>query len=234
MQLQLYMWEGARRILLDAHQFYVDQFKTRLLSQFDDIEGQADRFAEGAYERISSSPGHGDIDISEAAEWAYEEAASHYLALTELRKQVLLSGLAGMYHQFDKQLREFIEREMLHYVDHGWTDTHVWKPAGDKVLEILEEFGWLVKSHPFYPLLDALQLVVNVYKHGKGRSLNELSDRYARFVVDPVKAAGYGEWRTILDHEWLTVTDDQFDEFAAAISDFWSAMPERLYYDVTK
>jgi hypothetical protein len=91
-----------------------------------------------------------------------------------------------------------------------------------------------VKSLPFYPLLEALQLVVNVYKHGKGRSLNELSDRYARFVVDPAKAASYGEWRTTLDHEWLTVTDDQFDEFAAAISDFWSTMPERLYYDVTK
>lgn len=25
-----------------------------------------------------------------------------------------------------------------------------------------------------------------------------------------------------------------FDEFADAISDFWSAIPERLYYDVTK
>lgn len=234
MQLQLYMWEGARRIFLDAHRFYVDQLKTRLLSQFDDIEGQADSFAEEAYERIGSSSGHGGFDMSDAADWAYEEAASHYLALTELRKQVLLGGLAGMYHQFDKQLREFIEREMLRYVDHEWTDRHVWKPAGDKVLDILEEFGWRVKSLPFYPLLDALQLVVNVYKHGKGRSLNELNDRYERFVVDPVKVAGYGEWRTTLDHEWLTVTDDQFDEFAAAISDFWSAMPERLYYNVTK
>lgn len=234
MQLQLYMWEGTRRIFLDAHRFYVDQLKTRLLAQFHDIEGQTDRFAEEAYERIGSSPGHGDVDMSDAAEWAYDEAASHYLALTELRKQVLLGGLAGMYHQFDKQLREFIEREMLHYVDHEWTDTHVWKPGGDKVLDILGEFGWRVKSLPFYPLLGALQLVVNVYKHGKGRSLNELSDRYARFVASPVKAAGYGEWRTTLDHEWLTVTDDHFDEFADAISDFWSAMPERLYCDVTK
>jgi len=232
MQLQLYMWEGARRIFLDAHLFYVDQLKTRLLSQFDDIEGMANRFAEEAYERIGSSPGHSEIDMSDAAEWAYEEAASHYLALTELRKQVLLGGLAGIYHQWDKQLREFIEREMLHYVDQEWTNKHVWKPAGDKVLEILEEFSWPVKSQPFYPLLDALQLVVNVYKHGKGRSLNELNDRYPRYVVDPAKAAGFKKWKSPLDHEWLTVTDDQFDEFEAAISDFWSAIPERLYYDV--
>lgn len=233
MQLQLYLWDGARRIFLEAHRFYVDQLKTRLLSQFDDIEGQADRFAEDAYERIGTAPGHGDIDMSDVADWAYDEAASHYLALTNLRKQVLFGGLAGMYHQWDKQLREFIEREMHHYVALDWTDKHVWKPAGDKVLDILEEFGWPVKSLPLYAQIDALQLVVNVYKHGKGRSLTELNGKYPQHVVDPVKAAGYGAWRTTLDHEWLTVTDEQFDMFATAIADFWSAMPERLYADVT-
>ncbi|APR53179.1 hypothetical protein CA223_04420 [Sphingomonas koreensis] len=234
MQPQLYMWEGARRIFLEQHRFYVEQVKTRLLSQFDDLEGQADRFAEETFERFGSAPGHGDVDMADLADAAYEEAASHYLALVELRKQVLLSGLAGMYHQWDKQLREFIERELHHYVDAEWTDKNVWKPSGDKVLDILEAFGWPVKSLPIYALLDALQLVVNVYKHGKGRSLNDLDRKYSHYVVDPVKAAGYGAWRTTLDHEWLTVTDEQFDEFANAVSQFWSQMPERLYYEVPK
>ncbi len=48
-----------------------------------------------------------------------------------------------------------------------------------------------------------------------------------------MKAAGYGAWRTTLDYEWLTVTDEQFDAFAAAIAEFWPALPERLYYDGT-
>ncbi len=59
---------------------------------------------------------------------------------------------------------------MHHYVASDWTDKHVWKPAGDKVLYIAEEFGWPVKSLPLHAQLDALQLVVNVYKHGKGEA----------------------------------------------------------------
>lgn len=232
MQLQLYMWEGARRMFLDQHLFYVEQLKTRLLSQFDDLEGQANRFGEEAYERFGRAPGHGDVDMVDLAEAAHDEAVSHYLALVELRNQVLLGGLAGMYHQWDKQLRKFIEDEMRHYVGAEWTEQHVWKPAGEKVLDILGEFGWPVKSQPFHPMLDALRLVVNVYKHGKGGSLNDLAAKYPAYVVDPIKAAGFGAWRTALDHEWLTVIDEQFDEFADAISQFWAEMPERLYYDV--
>lgn len=232
MQLQLYMWEGGRRIFLEQHRFYVEQLKTRLLSQFDDLEGQADRFGDETFERLGRAPGYGDVDMADLAEAAHDEAVGHYLALADLRKQVLLGGLAGMYHQWDKQLRDFIEREMHHYVGAEWTDKHVWKPAGDRVLDILEEFGWPVKSLPLYALLDALQLVVNVYKHGKGRSLNDLAGKYSRYVVDPVKSAGFGAWRTTLDHAWLTVTDEQFDEFSDAIVQFWSLMPERLYYDV--
>lgn len=37
MLLQLYMWEGIRRIILDAHRLYVDQPKTWLLAQFKEF-----------------------------------------------------------------------------------------------------------------------------------------------------------------------------------------------------
>ncbi len=231
-ELQLYLWSGARAIFLDRHTFYVTQLKSRLLAQFDDLEQEADRFAEESFARMGRVVSYGETDPAEFAEAAYDEAVEHYLALVELRKQVLLGGLAGMYHQFDKQLREFIERELQHEVEPSWMERNLWAPPGDRVLDILEAFGWPVRSLPFYPQIEALQLVVNVYKHGKGRSLKELSEKYPDYVVDPVRAAGFGHWRTALDHEWLTVTDVQLDAFAAAIRDFWQAMPERLTFEV--
>ncbi len=45
---------------------------------------------------MGKASGHGDIDMSDVADRVYEEAASHYLALANLRKQVLLGGLAGV------------------------------------------------------------------------------------------------------------------------------------------
>ena len=91
-----------------------------------------------------------------------------------------------------------------------------------------------MRSLPLYAQLDALQLVVDVYKHGKGRNLSELNARYPQHVVDPIKAAGYEARRTMLDHEWLTVTNHQFSALLAAIGDVWTAVPERLYYEVTE
>lgn len=35
-----------------------------------------------------------------------------------------------------------------------------------------------------------------------------------------------------LGHEALCVSEETFDEMAAAFRDFWAKMPERLYYTI--
>jgi hypothetical protein len=74
-------------------------------------------------------------------------------------------------------------------------------------------------------------LVVNVYKHGKGRSLSDLANLHPEYVKNP-----YAEGRhkfafaeNLLKYEWLTVSADQFDEFATALRSFWQEFPERLF-----
>lgn len=229
---QLYLWDGARRRYLALHDFYVEQVRSRILSQFDDLEGQAQRFTDETYERLGQAPGYGDVDMADIAEAAYDEGVAHYQALSDLRKQVLLGGLAGMFHQWDKTVREHLERELRHDFNADRIEKEIWKATFPDLLDIFVQFGWPVTSQQFYSMLDALQLVVNVYKHGKGRSLTQLADRYGEYVLDPLR-----EWmpkgiELRLDHEWLTVTDAQFAGFAEAIRDFWKEMPERLHFDL--
>lgn len=40
------MWKPKRQSLIDGHVFYVDQANSRLLSQFDNMESEADKAAE--------------------------------------------------------------------------------------------------------------------------------------------------------------------------------------------
>jgi len=232
-QAQLYLWSGARAQFLALHTFYVEQMKSRILAQFDDLKAEADKHGQAAYERIGARFGYGDVDEADVSEAAYDEVIAHYQALTDLRKQVLFGGLAGMFHQWDKTLREHLERELVRYFDREKIEKEVWKVPTADLMDVFEEFGWAVKSLPLYAKIDALQLVVNVYKHGKGRSLIDLHSKYPEHVVDPLAAHMPKGFELGLDHEWLTVTDEHFDQFASAIADFWSAMPERLFMELS-
>lgn len=229
---QLYLWSEARAHHIALHEFYVEQMRSRILSQFDDLEGQADRYTEEAYERMGRAPGYGDVDMADIAEAAYDEGIAHYQALTDLRKQMLLGGLAGMFHQWDKTVREHLEHELRHDFDGDKIEKEIWKAPVADVMDVFEQFCWPVKALPCYPKIDEMQLVVNVYKHGKGRSLNQLAKLYGEYVRDPIRQWMPEGMAIGLDHEWLTVTDEQFGQFADAIRDFWRDMPERLYLDL--
>lgn len=227
-ELQLYMWSGTRGILLERHRFHVEQVRLQQFAQFRDIDGEADRYADATYERIGALPSHGEHDVADISEAAWDEAIGFHGQLTDLRKQIILNAIAGMFHQWDKDLRGFIDRELARDIGRGDIMKHVWKSTGADIVQLLEEFGWPVRQAPFYPSLEALGLIVNVYKHGKGPSLKTLHERYPRYLrggsTDRLWLFDY------IDHDWLTVEESDFEEFAAAIETFWSDMPERLYH----
>jgi hypothetical protein len=71
-----------------------------------------------------------------------------------------------------------------------------------------------------------MRLVVNVFKHGEGISLDELKEKYPEFVPDPLG----GEYRSRhLDHSNMKVTDEHLEQFSSAILEFWRAIPEEMW-----
>lgn len=229
--LQLYYPSSTRDMFVQKHRIYAKLVRERLLSQFNDLEGDADRYLAEAMEEMSSRPSAGYDDDSHIPEMAYDASCSRYSQLVVLKKQVLLGSLAGMYHQWDKDLREHLDRELSHYTDKEWIAKHVWRPESLKVLDILTEFGWEVKTKPFFDIVQACHIVVNVYKHGKGTSLNLLHAQYPKYLPDPLALSGY-PWggEEFIDYARLNVTNEDFDEFAGAMDDFWMAMPDRLFF----
>ncbi|MGB5235360.1 MAG: hypothetical protein WBN85_09345 [Candidatus Macondimonas sp.] len=95
--------------------------------------------------------------------------------------------------------------------------------------DLLESFGWNFRSAGYFMALDACRLVVNVYKHGEGKSLDELRNNYPEYLSDPFNGSGGAFSETkYRDHTHLKVSDDQFQVFSDAILAFWRDVPENV------
>jgi hypothetical protein len=232
-KVQLYMWSGKRERLQQRHGFYCEQVRIRIFSQFDNIEAEADAHMEKEYDRLGSICSPDEDGGCAAAEMAQSSAVNLYSLLLDLKKQTILGALAGMYHQWEKDLREFIECELRH---DGVLNARkiAWNSRVDDVFDILTTFGWHWRKQSFYSQIEACRRVVNVYKHGKGSSLDRLAETFPEYLDDNFSADKDDIFysKESLNHEWLSITPEQFNDIAEAISTFWKDFPERLFYIV--
>lgn len=230
MPLQLYLTTDTKRWIVERHDFYVAQINARVIAQFQNMETDAHRYMEAEYKRMSARYAHEDSDPASAAEDARDNAVGFYELLNDLKQQVILGALAGLYHQWEKELRRFIERELAHDVTPDDAAKAAWSgPVGD-VFGVLEQFGWKVREQPFFSIIDACCLIVNVYKHGQGSSLKELDKKYQKYLPDPLGRSDLSKRPKNISHEWLTVTEQEFADIAKGLREFWEGFPERLYF----
>jgi hypothetical protein len=224
------MWGPFRESLIRAHLFYVEQARKRLLSQFGDIEAEADKAADEWLEQNSHRFDPDRHDPGEFDEAAYDFGIAFYGLLTDMRDRTVLSVVAGMYHDWDKQLREWLVREVQHWHHADNTALKIWSVDFEEICSLLESFGWPIRDAGYFRKIDACRLVVNVYKHGKGKSLEDMKQKYPEYLDDPFDGSG-GALSDVKhrDPTHLKVTDDQFQAFSGAIVAFWQAVPENVF-----
>ena len=224
------MWGPFRQSLIKGHSFYVEQARKRLLSQFDGIEADADRAAE---EWLKKSRQHFDPDRHDPGDF-YERAndvgIEFYGLLSDMREQTRLSVVAGIFHEWDKQLRDWLAQEIGHWHRGDNATLKVWSADFVQITDLLESFGWKLRTADYFRTLNACRLVVNVYKHGEGKSIEDLRNNFPEYLDDPLK--DFGDTlsdRKYLDHTHLKVSDDQFQAFSDAILAFWRDVPESVF-----
>lgn len=87
MPVRLHMTPGMKRSIIESHDFYVEQINRRVIAQFEDMEGDADRYAKAEYARLSARYGHEDADPASIAEDAHDNAVGYYGLLDDLKQQ---------------------------------------------------------------------------------------------------------------------------------------------------
>jgi hypothetical protein len=184
------MWGSFRQSLIAGHLFYVEQARKRLLSQFENIETEADKAAEDWLEQSQDRFDPDRHDPGEFHEAAHDAGIEFYRLLSDMRDHTRLSLVAGMFHEWDKQLREWLIREIGHWHNGGEVAQKIWSANFTQLAELFESVGWLVSGSNCFLTLDACRLVVNVYKHGEGSSLEYLKQKYPEYLENPFEASG--------------------------------------------
>jgi hypothetical protein len=225
------MWSEYRQYLIDAHRFYFDQANSRLLSQFQNIEDEAKAEADEWLEDNQHRFDPDRHDPSDFYEKAHDVGCTFYEMLSDMEERTRLSVLAGMFHEWDKQLREWLSREASRWHRGENLKSSIWKTQFLQIMDLLESFGWDIKSSTFYPRLDACRLVVNVFKHGNGGAFDILKANYPQYLnagsntVNPFTGIQH-DYR---DYSYLKVTDADIQEMSDAIIEFWKNVPENVF-----
>ncbi len=222
------MWEPYRQSLIKSHQFYVEQARKRVLSQFENLEQEADKAGEEWLEQSSDRFDPDRHDPGDFYEAAHDFSIEFYQLLSDMRDQTRLSVTAGMFHEWDKKLRDWLVREIQHWHHGDTVPAKVWSADFGKIADLLESFGWKLRSTDYFKTLDACRVVVNVYKHGDGPSLKDLKQHYPEYLDDPLKGVRPSWSEKLVNHTHLKVTDDQFQAFSDAIIAFWRDVPENV------
>jgi hypothetical protein len=221
------MWAPFRERLIRTHRFYVEQAGRRLLSQFEDISGEADKFADEWLEKQSEQFIPDWHDPAAFEEQAWDESVTFYGLLENMRNTTRLSIIAGMYHEWDKQLRDWLVAEFIKSFPNNAVRSAIWKANSNQLFDLLESAGWSVRTKKYYSRIDALRLVINVYKHGLGGSFDDLRKTYPEYLKDALQEVVSEEFRArYLDHTHLKVEQEHVEEFSLAIIEFWESVPE--------
>lgn len=226
-----HMWPSLRQYLIDGQLFYVEQARKRLLSQFENISDEAVKAADEWLDKNAHLFDPDRHDPGDFEERAHDVAIGFYESIRDLREQTYLSVAAGMFHQWEKQLRDWLTKEVMHWHRGDQVKKAIWTADAGKIGELMAGLGWPFKNASYFDQLGACRLVVNVYKHGEGDSLDQLRRKHPEYLDDPLaELDGVGGNIDYLDHTRLRVTDEQLQAFSDAIVAFWRDVPERILY----
>lgn len=226
--VSLQMWEPYRQTLMAEHRFFVEQARKRLLSQFENISEEAETAAEEHLERISAYFNPDFHDQGDFYESANDKAIEFYQLLSDMHEDTRLSVAARMYHEWEKKLKDWLLLEMRHWGVGQSVKESIWRQDFAEIVSLLASFGFDARRLPFYDCVNAMRLVVNVFKHGDGKSFNDLKETYPEFVPDPLGSQDRGLSMSYLDYTNMRVSDEHLDSFSEAILAFWQAVPEHI------
>lgn len=223
----LQMSPDKRRRILAGMEFYLEQAKKRLLASFDPaiMEDDARSYAERHFHASGRHFDPEQHDIADFADAAWEAAADFHIRLIDMRRETMLSVVAGMYHTWEKQLREWLVGEFAHSFDMTRLRKQLWDKKTEQLFELLSGIGLMIKEQSFYPLIDECRLVVNVYKHAEGSSFDELKSRQSRYFGASVRD---GILSPHTAHSHLEVSIGDTEMFHNAIADFWKFIPDNI------
>ncbi|MBX3140316.1 MAG: hypothetical protein KF875_06180 [Trueperaceae bacterium] len=225
-----FLGEDQRSLRIEEQEFYYDQARKRLLSQFDSIGDEATAAGQEWLDRPAPWFDPDVHDPASSYEQAYEAEIDHYLMLFNLQNQTRLSVVSGFFHEWEKNVKEWMSSEVGYWCREPAAIAAIWKLQVRATLQLLGNFGLVIPDADHIVRLDACRLVVNVYKHGAGPSLLELATKYPDYLNREFASNAESDLSLqSMAYRDLRIDDEQVEAFSDAVITFWKELPERRY-----
>lgn len=228
MLIQVYKPELTH--LIEKHDFFVSESKKRVIGQFADIEGEADKYADEWLESSHQFFDPENDDPGSFYERANEKAMEHYFLLSDMKKHAILAMTASIFHHWDKSFRAWLVKELRFNTDKK-TANQIWDAPLPAIAAFFKYHGWDMANEPAMQKIMVLKDVVDAYKHGEGRAFKRLEKQHPEYLDDFINEMSARHERMLKpSYENLCVREPQFDDFARCIRDFWQVIPTELYW----
>lgn len=207
-----------------AAELFVKALRERVLPQFADLDGEAERFAQAEYERLGQLPSSGDelFDMGDLAEQANDSAIAWYQTMCGVRQSLVNLHAVGLRHLFEQQLYDFVKHARL---------SERAEANLKEDCKAVESLGCKLSGFSSWPKLEELRLLSNSIKHAEGRSSVQLKEIRPELFVDPLVAClpivgGPGPTIQPLAGEDVYLQEEHLEEYCSAIRDFWISVGE--------
>lgn len=227
-EILLQAWGQWRRHLAARIDFFVTEAERRLLNQFQDIEGEAEAFGEQEYERLGMTLDPERFDLADAADMSQDKIIERYEMLSDMRRDVMLTIATGLYHDWEKELREWLVRELTHNFDMTKLHSRIWAVNLVDLMDFLKAVGWDPRSLSNFRHIEDCRLVVNVFKHGLGKSFDDLKASAPQFLRS--EYVSHPQFLKYADHRSISITLDDLKDFQRGLMQFWLEMPENIFW----
>lgn len=223
MEAQLYLWPKAAEFYREELAF-VKKYYDKTKIQFDNIEEEAEKFAE---EFFNTYPGDENTDPSEVAEISKSKGEELYQMLSLMKSNHLLITLLMLYGIWEQQIINFTISELQKVIK------SIDRIEFSDLIEIYKNFNNDITRFNCWPAIKELKLLNNTIKHGIGKSSEELfkirPDYFTSEHLPDINTLSL--FGTTLTSESLQVQEKDLDKYIEATSEFWDEMPERSVAD---
>jgi hypothetical protein len=223
------VWMRLRHILPAAriaHNFCAERIRKKLLPEtsaeillaeaFDMVRREMGPFSWDGNEFSEPFPDEDDVTERDMREIALR----NYDSLSEIETYMWGLGVAGVFHQWERDTRMVIAALQKHPPK----PERLEKMDFEDLCEQVSKTGFIIKQHCAFSALRLAALIANTIKHGGGKAFRELAgERPDLFHGGPV-GVRIGNLPPQPHH--LRVSTPQFDEAASAIDKIWKDYEE--------
>lgn len=130
-----------------------------------------------------------DIDYSEFESEAASRIERDYL----MKYQFHFSSLVNLYQVFEQQIRKQLYKELNHRLSRVRTKDEMpsFATTFGGIKDVLKALNYQTGDIKSWPLIDELNKIANVYKHGDGNSAKRLYRSNKKLFVDRTNALFY-------------------------------------------